>query len=88
MESLTFNQTCFPRNVLINFRLNKCDSHTKISDYFGSYLLAIIKKVLMKNLNFLLFSMYFPITLIRSKLQIHLAYPTNPVFLKFITKFS
>ena len=43
IESLIFNQTCFPF-VSLNFRLNKCDSHTKISDYSGNYLLALIKK--------------------------------------------
>ena len=69
------------------FGLNQCDSHTKISDYFVSYLLAIIKKVLMKNLKFRLFSTYVPVTLIKSKLKIHAANFTDPDILKFITKF-
>ena len=59
----------------------------KIQDYFGSYLLAPIKKVLMNNLKFILFSTYVPVILIKSKLQIHPANPTNPDILKFITKF-
>ena len=64
-----------------------CHSHTKIEDYFGSYLLALKKKVLAKNLKFDLFPTYVQVTLIKSKLQIHLANPTNPETLKFITKF-
>ena len=76
IENLIFNQT-----FSVNFRLNKCNSHTKISDYFGSYLLALIKKVL-------LFLTYVPVTSIKSKLQIHPANPTNPDILKFFTKFS
>ena len=63
-------------------------SHTEISDYFGSYFLASIRKVLMKNLKFLLFSTYVPVTLIKSKLQIHAGNPTNPDILNFFTKFS
>ena len=59
----------------------------KISDYFGSYLLALIKNVLMKNLKFLLFPTYVPMTLIKSKIESHPANPTNPGILKFITKF-
>ena len=43
----------------------------EISDYFVSYLLTLIKKVLMKNLNFLLSPIYVPVTLINSKFQIH-----------------
>ena len=73
---------------LKSFGLNKCDSHKKMSDYFESYLLAFIKKVLTKNLNFLLFPNYVPVTLIKSKLQIHPANPRNSDILKFITKFS
>ena len=47
-----------------------------------------MKKVLMKNLFFFLFfPTYVPVTLIKSKLQIHPANPTNPDILKFITKF-
>ena len=57
----------------------------KISDYFGSYLLAQIKKVLMKNLRFLLFPTYVPVTLIKCKLQIHPVNPTNPDISKLIT---
>ena len=53
----------------------------KISDYFGSYLLALIKKVPMKV-------PIVPVALIKSKLQIHPVNPTNPDILKFITKFS
>ena len=34
------------------------------------------------------FPVYVLFTLIKSKLQIHLANPTNPDILKFITKFS
>ena len=49
IKSLIFRETFFPWNLLVNFRL-KCDSHTKISDYFGSYLLALIKNILIKNL--------------------------------------
>ena len=45
IESLIFRQTFFPWNVSVNFRLNKCHSHTKMPDYFGSYLLALIKKL-------------------------------------------
>ena len=58
----------------------------KISDYFRSYLLALKKKVLMKNLRFLLFPTYVTVTLIKSKLQIYPVNPTNPDILKFITK--
>ena len=75
IESTIFYHICFPWNVSVNFRLNKCDSHTKISDYFGSYLLALIKKVLTKDLKILLLSTYFAVTLMKSKLQIH---PANP----------
>ena len=50
----------------------------KISDYFGRHLLALIKKVLMKNLTFLRFSTYVLVTLIKSKLPIHPVNPTNP----------
>ena len=56
-------------------------------DYFGSYLLALIMKVLMKNLKFLLFPTYVRVTLIKSKLQLHPVNPTNPDILKFIAKF-
>ena len=59
----------------------------KISDYVGSYLLALIKKVLINNLKFLLFPTSVPVTLIKSKLQIHPANLANPEILKFITKF-
>ena len=44
----------------------------------GSYLLAVIKKFPMKNLNLLLFLTYVPVTLVKSKLQIHPVNPTNP----------
>ena len=40
--------------------ISKCDLHTKISDYFGNCLLALRKKVLMKNLKLLHFSTYAP----------------------------
>ena len=53
---------------------------------FWNCLLALMKKILMKNLNFLLFPTYVPVTLIKSKLQIHPVNPTNPDILKFITK--
>ena len=56
-------------------------------DYFGSYLLALIMKVLMKNLKFLLFPTYVRVTLIKSKLQLHPVNPTDPDILKFIAKF-
>ena len=56
----------------------------KVSDYFGSYLLALIKKTLMKNLKFVLFPTYVSVTLMKSKPQI---YPMYPDILKFITKF-
>ena len=52
----------------------------------GSYLLALIKKVLMENLNLLIFPTYVTVNLIKSKLQIHPVNPTNPDILKFITK--
>ena len=65
IKSLIFRQIFFPWNVSVNFRLNKCHSHTKILDYFGSYLLALLKKVLMKDLKFLLFPA--PVTCIKSK---------------------
>ena len=41
----------------------------------------------MKNVKFLLFPTYIPVTLIMPKLQIHPANPTNPDILKFTTKF-
>ena len=41
----------------------------------------------MKNLKFLLFPTDVPVTLLKSKLQIHPVNPTNPDILKFITKF-
>ena len=44
----------------------------------GSYLLALIKKVLMENLNLLIFPTYVTVNLIKSKLQIHPVNPTNP----------
>ena len=50
-------------------------------------MLALIKTVLIKNLKFLLFPTPVPVTLIKSKLQIHPANPANPKILKFITKF-
>ena len=87
IESLIFKHAFFPWSVLFNFTLNKCHSHTKISDYFGSYSLVLIKKVVTKNLKFLLFPTYVPVTLIRSKLQIHPANPTHSYILKFITEF-
>ena len=46
------SKASFLGRLSVNFRLNKCHSHTKISDYIGSYLLALIKKVFMENLNF------------------------------------
>ena len=58
-----------------------------MQDYFGSYLLALVKKILMKNIKFILFPTYVPATLIKSQLQIHPVNPTNPDILKFITKF-
>ena len=51
----------------------------------GSYLLGLIKKVLMENVNFLLFPTYVSVTLIKSKLQIHPVNLTKQDFLKFIT---
>ena len=51
IESLIYNQTCFPWHVIRKL-------YTKISDYFGNHLIAVIKKVLMKNLKFLYFSTY------------------------------
>ena len=57
----------------------------KKSDYSGNYLLALIKKVFMKNLDFLHFSTYVPVTLVKSELQIHPENPTNPDILKFFT---
>ena len=45
------------------------------------------KKVLMKNLKFLLFPIYVPATLLKPKLQVHPANLTNPDILKFTTKF-
>ena len=79
IKSLIFRQNFYPWKVSVNFRLNKCHSHTKILDYFGSFvfffqglffyfgsfLLALIKKVLMKDLKFLLFPTYVPFTLIK-----------------------
>ena len=59
IKSLIFRQISFPWNVSVNFRLNKCHLHTKILDYFASYLLALIKKVLMKH--------HVPVTFIKSK---------------------
>ena len=41
----------------------------------------------MKNVKFLLFPTYIPVTLIMPKLQIHAVNPTNPDILKFTTKF-
>ena len=58
-----------------------------MSDYFGSYLLAVIKKVLVKNLKFFFFATYVPVTLIKSELQTDPVNPANPDILKFITKF-
>ena len=58
-----------------------------MSDYFGSYLSALIKIVLIKNLKFLFFPTYALVTLIKFKLKFHYANPTNPDILKFITKF-
>ena len=53
-----------------NFRL--------FSDYVVLYyLLALLKKALIKNLKFPLFPTYVPVTLVKSKLQIH---PANPIF--------
>ena len=80
IESLIFRQTFFPWNVSVNFRINKCHSHTKMPDYFGSYLLAFIKKLFI-------FRTYPLVTLIKYKLQIHPAIPANPDISKFITKF-
>ena len=60
---------------------------TEIKDYFGSYLLALTKKFLMKNLKLILFPTYVPVTLIKSKLQIRPTNPANPDILKFVTKF-
>ena len=58
IESLIYNQTCVPWHVSVNFSVKKCKLYAKISDYFGNHLLAVIKKVLMKNLKFLHFSTY------------------------------
>ena len=41
----------------------------------------------MKNLKFLLFLIYVPVNLMKSKSQIHPAYQTNPDILKVIAKF-
>ena len=46
----------------------------------------LIKKVLMENVNFLLFPTYVSVTLIKSNLQIHPVNLTKQDFLKFITK--
>ena len=78
IEIFSFRKTFFPWNDLVNFRLNKCHSHTKISD-FRIFLLALIKKVLMKNLKLPFFLTYVPVTLIKSKLQIYPVNPINPV---------
>ena len=43
-----------------------------------------MKKVLMKNLKFLLFPIYIPVTLIKSKLQFDPMNPTNSDILKFL----
>ena len=56
----------------------------KISNYFDSYLFALINKVLIKNLKFHLFPTLVPITLKKSKLQIHSVNPTYPDILKFM----
>ena len=87
VESLIFRQTFFPQNVLVNFRLKKCYSQMKTLDYFGSYLLVLIKKVFMKHLKFLLLSTYVAVTLTKCKLQTDPVNPTNPDILKFIMKF-
>ena len=50
--------------------------------FVGSY-----KEVLIKNLKFVLFPTYVPVTLLKSKLQIRPANPINPDILIFITKF-
>ena len=59
IKSLIFRQIFFPWNVSVNFILNKCHLHSQILDHFASYLLALIKKVLMKH--------YVPVTFIKSK---------------------
>ena len=41
----------------------------------------------MNNRKFILFPTYAPVTLIKSKLQLHPANPTDPDILKFIAKF-
>ena len=49
--------------------------------FFLSYLLALIKKVLIK---FILFPTYIPVTLIKSKGQIHSANLANPDIVKYM----
>ena len=43
--------------------------------------------LLMKNVKLIFFPTYVPVTLVKSKLQIHLTNTTNPDILKYITKF-
>ena len=54
---------------------------------YTSYLLALTKKVLMKNLKFVLFPTYVPATLVKSKLKIYPVNSTNTDILKFFTTF-
>ena len=83
LDRLSFLETFWSTLV----RLNKCNSHAKTSDHFGFYLLALIKKFIMKKLKFLFFPTYVPVTLIKSKLQIHPLNPANPDILKVMTKY-
>ena len=50
-------------------------------------MLALTKKVLMKNLKFVLFPTYVPATLVKSKLKIYPVNSTNTDILKFFTTF-
>ena len=87
IEGLIFRQIFFLQKFRLTLDLINTTYTGKYQIVSASYLLALIKKVLIKNLKFLLFPTYAPVTLIKSKSQIHSVNPTNPGILNFITKF-
>ena len=82
-----FRQIFFLQKFRLTLDLINATHTGKYQIILASYLLALIKKVLIMNLKFLLFPIYVSVTLIKSKSEIHPMNFRNPDILKFITKF-
>ena len=82
-----FRQIFFLQKFRLTLDLINATHTGKYQIILASYLLALIKKVLIMNLKFLLFPIYVSVTLIKSKSEIHPMNFRKPDILKFITKF-